>query len=332
MIEDQIKTEAVDIPKTPTAQQAEQAVPQTAEIADPYAVTDEMKAQATKGVDAEIEAWRAFSESLPALETEEQRKQREKREKSRKVISAVSDGLAALGNLYFTTKYAPNMYNHEKQSASKAEQARIDKAKADREANREAHLKFALGLGKAEAEKARTLRELEAAQEKRREAAEKAKREAELHPLLVAIRDAQGRKENGLADKAESDAAAAKVAAEYADEMQAAKLDTEKARAGAQRASASNSNASAAAHNRSNVPEFSAWDEHGNEHKFSTKAAAEVYAKQHGTWKEEDEMETTTIETKRSPTSLPQSRKSTKTKEGGHAGKPSPTGRKSPTA
>ena len=245
MIEDQIKTEAVDIPETPTAQQPEQAVPQTAEIADPYAVTDEMRAEATKGADAKIKAWREFSEALPAMETKEQREKRERREKSRKIISAVSDGLSALGNLYFTTQYAPNMYNHEKSSASKAEQARIDKAKAEREANRDAHLKYSLAIADAEAEKARTIRELEAAQEKRREAAERAKREAELQPLLVAIKEAQGRKEKGLADKAESDAAVAKAVADYAEEMQRKKGATEDAKAASYRGRAAASYASA---------------------------------------------------------------------------------------
>lgn len=43
-------------------------------------------------------------------ETDEQRKKRERREKSKKIIAAVTDGVRALSNLYFTTQYAPNMY------------------------------------------------------------------------------------------------------------------------------------------------------------------------------------------------------------------------------
>ena len=265
-------------------------------------------------------------------ETAEQRKKRERREKSKKIIAAVSDGISALSNLYFTSQYAPNMYNHDKGSMTNAVDERIERAKAEREKKRDQYMNFALKLGDIENDRAKTLRELEAQHERQKLAREKAQREAEQHNWLAALQPDKQREQAGKANKAEQDAITAQAEAENAPALQAAKLDTEKARASAQRASAANSHASASAHNRSNVSEFSAWDEHGKEHKFRTKEAAEAYAKQHGTWKEEDETETTTTETKRSPNAQPQTRTATKTKKGGHAGKPSPTGRQSPTA
>lgn len=280
-----------------------------------------------------IQDWMEAEENRP--ETEEQRKKRERREKSKKIIAAVSDGISALSNLYFTSQYAPNMYNHEKGSMTNAVDARIERMKAEREKKRDQYLNFALKLGDIENDRAKTLRELEAQQERQKLAREKAQREAEQHNWLAALQPDKQREQAGKANKAEQDAITAQAQAENAPALQAAKLDTEKARAGAQRASAANSHASASAHNRSNVSEFSAWDEHGKEHKFRTKEAAEAYAKQHGTWKEEDETETTTTETRRNPNAQPQTRTATKTKtkKGGHAGKPSPTGsRQSPTA
>ena len=280
-----------------------------------------------------IQDWMEAEENRP--ETEEQRKKRERREKSKKIIAAVSDGISALSNLYFTSQYAPNMYNHEKGSMTNAVDARIERMKAEREKKRDQYLNFALKLGDIENDRAKTLRELEAQQERQKLAREKAQREAEQHNWLAALQPDKQREQAGKANKAEQDAITAQAEAENAPALQAAKLDTEKARAGAQRASAANSHASASAHNRSNVSEFSAWDEHGKEHKFRTKEAAEAYAKQHGTWKEEDETETTTTETRRNPNAQPQTRTATKTKtkKGGHAGKPSPTGsRQSPTA
>ena len=311
------------------------AVPATDTDSAPTTPTDDerARAEAVAGSDRQIKTiqdWMDAEENRP--ETAEQRKKRERREKSKKIIAAVSDGISALSNLYFTSQYAPNMYNHDKGSMTNAVDERIERAKAEREKKRDQYMNFALKLGDIENDRAKTLRELEAQHERQKLAREKAQREAEQHNWLAALQPDKQREQAGKANKAEQDAITAQAEAENAPALQAAKLDTEKARASAQRASAANSHASASAHNRSNVSEFSAWDEHGKEHKFRTKEAAEAYAKQHGTWKEEDETETTTTETKRSPNAQPQTRTATKTKKGGHAGKPSPTGRQSPTA
>lgn len=291
----------------------------------------QQRVDATAGTDRQIKTiqdWMDSEENRP--ETPEQRKKRERREKSKRIIAAVSDGISALSNLFFTTQYAPNMYNHEKGSMTTAVGKRLDQLKAERENKRDQYLNFSLKLGDLENQRAATLRELEAQQERQKLAREKAQREAEAHGWLAALQPDKQREQKGKADRAEQEAIVAQAEAEAAPEMQRAKLATEKARRGSYDASAANSRASAAAHNRSNVSEFSAWDEHGHEHKFRTKDAAEAYAKQHGTWKEEDVTETT--DTSRTTGSRTTTSKSTKTKKGGHAGKPSPTGKQSPTA
>ena len=293
----------------------------------------QQRVDATAGTDRQIKTiqdWIDSEENRP--ETPEQRKKRERREKSKRIIAAVSDGISALSNLFFTTQYAPNMYNHEKGSMTTAEGKRLDQLKAEREKKRDQYLNFSLKLGDLENQRAATLRELEAQQERQKLAREKAQREAEAHGWLAALQPDKRREQKGKADRAEQEAITAQAEAEAAPELQQAKLATERARKGSLDASAANFRASAAAHGRSNQNEFSAWDEHGNERKFRTREAAEAYAKQHGTWKEEDETETTTTETRRTPESKPQKRTSTKTTKGGHAGKPSPTGRRSPTA
>ena len=293
----------------------------------------QQRVDATAGTDRQIKTiqdWIDSEENRP--ETPEQRKKRERREKSKRIIAAVSDGISALSNLFFTTQYAPNMYNHEKGSMTTAEGKRLDQLKAEREKKRDQYLNFALKLGDLENQRAATLRELEAQQERQKLAREKAQREAEAHGWLAELQADKRREQKGKADRAEQEAITAQAEAEAAPELQQAKLATERARKGSLDASAANFRASAAAHGRSNQNEFSAWDEHGNEHKFKTEAAAIASAKQHGTWKEEDETETTTTETRRTPESKPQKRTSTKTTKGGHAGKPSPTGRRSPTA
>ena len=295
------------------------------------AENERQRAEAVAGSDRQIKTiqdWMNAEENRP--ETAEQRKKRERREKSKKIIAAISDGIGALSNLFFTSQYAPNMYNHEKSSMTNAVDARIEKLKAEREKKRDQYLNFSLKLGDIENDRAKTLRELEAQQERQKLAREEAQRKAEQHNWLALLQPDKQREQKGKADRAEQEAIVAQAEAEAAPEMQRAKLATERARRGSYDASAANSRASAAAHNRSNVSEFSAWDEHGHEHKFRTKDAAEAYAKQHGTWQEVDETETT--DTSRTVGSRTSKSTSTKTKKGGHAGKPSPTGKQSPTA
>lgn len=283
-------------------------------------------AGATAGTDHKIKTiqdWMIAEENRP--ETPEERKKRERREKSKRVIAAVSDGLSALSNLYFTTQYAPDTSNHDKGSSlTNSVNARIERLKSDREAKRDQYLNFALKLGDLENERDKTLRELESQQERQRLAREKAEREAEKHNWEATLQQDRQREQAGKASKAEQDALTAKAIADAAPKMQQAKIETEIARKGSLDASAANSRASAAAHGRSNVSEFSAWDEHGNEHKFRTKEAADAYAKQHGTWQEEDVSETTNTETRRTPESKPQQRTSTKTKKSGHPARPAP--------
>lgn len=285
----------------------------------------QQRADATAGTDRQIKTiqdWMDAEENRP--ETPEQRKKRERREKSKRIIAAVSDGISALSNLFFTTQYAPNMYNHEKGSMTNAVGARLDRLKAEREKKRDQYLNFSLKLGDLQNQRAATLRELEAQQERQKLAREKAEREAEAHGWAAALQPDIQREQAGKAKKAEQEAITAQAEAEAAPELQQAKIATERARKGSLDASAANFRASAAAHGRSNVSEFSAWDESGREHKFRTKEAAEACAKQHGTWQEEDVSETTNTETRRTPNSQPQSRTSTKTKKSGYPARPAP--------
>lgn len=285
----------------------------------------QQRVDATAGTDRQIKTiqdWMDAEGNRP--ETEEERKKRERREKSKRIIAAVSDGISALSNLYFTSQYAPDMYNHEKGSMTNAVDARLERLKAEREKNADKYLQFSLKLGDLENERAKTLRELEAQQERQKLAREKAQREAEAHGWLAALQPDKRREQKGKADRAEQEAITAQAEAEAAPELQQAKLATERARKGSLDASAANSRASAAAHNRSNVSEFSAWDENGREHKFRTKEAADAYAKQHGTWQEEDVSETTNTETRRTPTSQPRKSYTTKTKKSGHPARPAP--------
>lgn len=256
----------------------------------------------TMGYDQQIAALQEAANRVKP-ETEEERKKRERREKSAKIVSAVSDGLQALSNLFFTTRGAPNMYDHKEASQLTPLQENLEKLKAERQANADKYLQYSLKIGDAQNERAKTLREMEAQQEKQKLAREKAQREQEEHGWLAALQPDKQREQAGKATKAEQEAVTAKAEADNAPDLYKAKVDTEKARGEAQRASAASSRAaatdhyaSARAHDRSNNDEFSAWDENGREHKFRTAAAAEAFAKQHGTFEETDVTSTSTTD------------------------------------
>lgn len=265
-------------------------------------VSPQNNADAVMGYDQQIAALQeAANKTKP--ETEEERKKRERREKSKKIIAAVGDGLMALSNLYFTTRGAPNMYDHKTMSQQTPLQAQLDKLKAEREANADKYLQYSIKIGDLQNDRAKTLREMEAEQERRKLAREKAQREQEEHGWLAALQPDKQREQAGKATKAEQEAVTAKAEADNAPDLYKAKVDTEKARGEAQRASAASSRAaatdhyaSARAHDRSNNDEFSAWDENGREHKFRTAAAAEAFAKQHGTFEETDVTSTSTTD------------------------------------
>ena len=256
----------------------------------------------TMGYDQQIAALQEAANRVKP-ETEEERKKRERREKSAKIVSAVSDGLQALSNLFFTTRGAPNMYDHKEASQLTPLQEKLEKLKAERQANADKYLQYSLKIGDAQNERAKTLREMEAEQEKQKLAREKAQREQEEHGWLAALQPDKQREQAGKATKAEQEVVTAKAEADNAPDLYKAKVDTEKARGEAQRASAASSRAaatdhyaSARAHDRSNNDEFSAWDENGREHKFRTAAAAEAFAKQHGTFEETDVTSTSTTD------------------------------------
>lgn len=256
----------------------------------------------TMGYDQQIAALQEAANRVKP-ETEEERKKRERREKSAKILSAVSDGLQALSNLFFTTRGAPNMYDHKEASQLTPLQEKLEKLKAERQANADKYLQYSLKIGDAQNERAKTLREMEAQQERAKLAREKAQREQEEHRWLAALQPDKQREQAGKATKAEQEAVTAKAEADNAPDLYKAKVDTEKARGEAQRASAASSRAaatdhyaSARAHDRSNNNEFSAWDENGREYKFRTAAAAEAFAKQHGTFEETDVTSTSTTD------------------------------------
>lgn len=255
--------------------------------------------EAVMGYDQQIATLKQAAEAVNQ-ETPEQKKKRERREKSQKTIAAIVEGTQALANLFFTTQYAPNSYNPQNSQMGKVNE-RIEALKAERQADADRYNNLMLRLGDAQNAKAKTIREMQAQQEAQKLAREKAQRDAEAHSWRALLQPDMQREQKGKADRAEQEAISAQYEADnkpteldLKNKTETAKAKSYEASASASQASAANSMASARAHDRSNPNEFSAWDENGKEHKFRTKEAADRYAKQHGTWQEEDITSSTT--------------------------------------
>lgn len=215
-------------------------------------LTPEMREAAVQGIDTQIRTYKDMLGRLQRPESEWERKAREKKERSRRIVGAVSDGLRALSNLFFTTKYAPNMYNHQKDSQYDAAEARIEKLRAERDKNDAAYNAYNIKIGELEGGKVKTLRELEDAFEKRKEEAKKAERALQLHQLALQIKEAEKDRAKNLVTKseadvrgAESDAIKKESDAEWAGKLNEGKYANLKSSAAAHNAAANNSNAGA---------------------------------------------------------------------------------------
>lgn len=71
--------------------------------------------------------------------TAEEIAKEKKRQKTASIISTIGDGLTAMSNIYFTSQYAPNMYDGS--SLTQKNQVRYDKLKKERDDNRKEYLR-----------------------------------------------------------------------------------------------------------------------------------------------------------------------------------------------
>lgn len=109
----------------------------------------------------------SYAELIPQLEkrmaeykplSEAELKKLRRRQKAEGIISGISDAAQSVANLIFTHHYAPNMYNPKEGMSVKAKE-RFEKEKAQREADADKFLNYALTIGKMkDADKERGLK------------------------------------------------------------------------------------------------------------------------------------------------------------------------------
>lgn len=81
------------------------------------------------------------------LPTKDELAKERRRRRTEGIISGITDGVTALSNLIFTTKYAPNMYDASSTMSGRWRD-RWDKLKKEREADADRYLNYALTIGR----------------------------------------------------------------------------------------------------------------------------------------------------------------------------------------
>lgn len=237
-----------------------------------------------------VEMFRQVSPYKPP--TAEELENARKKEKRDKVFAAIGDGIAALSNLYFTTKGAPNAFDPRNSLSAKARE-RWNKLNKEREENARYYMQEAMkaqALDDDRDDKDRSY--MSKLQNDYRNYLLKLSadnRAAELHDLDKQLRQGKINEQTYKAKKAE-------VEAKYAEATQKSVIAKNKASAKASNASANNSNAQAAEH-RKNVNSGYAWyEKDGTRHIAKTKDEAVYNARQHGTLDSVETISTDTTE------------------------------------
>lgn len=230
-----------------------------------------------------VEMFRQMSPYKPP--TAEELENARKKEKRDKVFAAIGDGIAALSNLYFTTKGAPNAFDPRNSLSAKARE-RWDKLNKEREENARYYMQEAMkaqALDDDRDDKDRSY--MSKLQNDYRNYLLKLSadnRAAELHDLDKQLRQGKINEQTYKAKKAE-------VEAKYAEAIQKSVIAKNKA-------SANNSNVQAEEHRR-NVNSGYAWyEKDGTRHIAKTKDEAVYNARQHGTLDSVETISTDTTE------------------------------------
>lgn len=237
-----------------------------------------------------VEMFRQMSPYKPP--TAEELEKERKKEKRDKVFAAIGDGIAALSNLYFTTKGAPNAFDPRNSLSAKARE-RWEKLNKEREENARYYMQEAMkaqALDDDRDDKDRSyMAKLQNDYRNYLLKLSADNRAAELHDLDKQLRQGKINEQTYKAKKAE-------VEAKYAEDNQKSVIAKNKAAAKASNASANNSNAQAAEHRR-NVNSGYAWyEKDGTRHIAKTKDEAVYNARQHGTLDSVETISTDTTE------------------------------------
>lgn len=293
-----------------TEQQAAAAPAVTGSQSETVAAPPAKQADVNGGSLSYTELYKKLNPYTPP--TAEELEKEKKKQKRDQIFAAIGDGISALSNLFFTTQYAPNMYTG-KNTMSERTKVRYDKLMKEREGKEKEYYeglmkaKIADEEGDDRERKWQRLLRLDDYNRMRNDAKEE--RDRQLFELNLQL---QGYKISA----SEADAKRKGIEAKYAEELEKARLETEKAKVRYYNRGGGSGKAG----------EYPWYDSDGNKHFARSYEAMRQNAIDNGTWNEETQASTTEVKSGRGKTV----KTSETTKPGkGHSSKPQ---KKSPTA
>lgn len=287
-----------------TEQQAAAAPAVTGSQSETVAAPPAKQADVNGGSLSYAELYKKLNPYKPP--TDEELAKEKKKQKREQIFAAIGDGISALSNLFFTTQYAPNMYTG-KNTMSERTKVRYDKLMKEREGKEKEYYEGLMRARIADEERddreRKWQRQLGLDDYNRIRNDAKEERDRQMFELNLQL---QGNKISA----SEAEAKRKGIEAKYAEELEKARLETEKAKGGGS----------------GKAGEYPWYDSDGNKHFAHSYEAMRQNAIDNGTWNEETQASTTEVKSGRGKTV----KTSETTKPGkGHSSKPQ---KKSPTA
>lgn len=293
-----------------TEQQAAAAPAVTGSQSETVAASPAKQADVNGGSLSYTELYKKLNPYTPP--TAEELEKEKKKQKRDQIFAAIGDGISALSNLFFTTQYAPNMYTG-KNTMSERTKVRYDKLMKEREGKEKEYYEGLMRARIADEERddreRKWQRQLGLDDYNRIRNDAKEERDRQMFELNLQL---QGNKISA----SEADAKRKGIEAKYAEELEKARLETEKAKVRYYNRGGGSGKAG----------EYPWYDSDGNKHFARSYEAMRQNAIDNGTWNEETQASTTEVKSGRGKTV----KTSETTKPGkGHSSKPQ---KKSPTA
>ena len=293
-----------------TEQQAAAAPAVTGSQSETVAAPPAKQADVNGGSLSYAELYKKLNPYKPP--TDEELAKEKKKQKREQIFAAIGDGISALSNLFFTTQYAPNMYTG-KNTMSERTKVRYDKLMKEREGKEKEYYEGLMRARIADEERddreRKWQRQLGLDDYNRIRNDAKEERDRQMFELNLQL---QGNKISA----SEADAKRKGIEAKYAEELEKARLETEKAKVRYYNRGGGSGKAG----------EYPWYDSDGNKHFARSYEAMRQNAIDNGTWNEETQASTTEVKSGRGKTV----KTSETTKPGkGYSSKPQ---KKSPTA
>lgn len=238
----------------------------------------------------------SYADMFAAMEpykepTKEQLEKERKKEKRERLFAALGDGISALSNLFYTTQYAPSMYNPKETNSERVDDY-WTKLREEREANRRRYVD-----GYLKAKQADDLHDIQQQNAdvndfyKRSEAERKSKAQEVIDAKTQAMTDYYKEKAKGVGKYDEAQLVYLKTKIDCLNKgmsikeavaaAQIAKLNAEANKANRTGGSGGKSGKSGVSKSGA---EYIAYDKNGNVRHFKAKGAAEQFAREQGTW------------------------------------------------